>query len=244
MAQTTTDDAPAIEPGADEALPVTQDDQTAATEPAEPTSTQAEGEDAAPAEDSVPKADDKLNAWAESKGITLDSEGAIKAAKIAMDNQAEYQRTRQQASELEKSLKQDMSNAVAAGDDDLVASLAQEVQGLKLTQSVNTYLSTGTSEEVAEKKALEPVMGQIVTDNPDIGTMVKQGFLSLDQLAAMARGSDRGREAQLKADGGREALQKVADRTSAKAVVGSATTSDLTGNEQVDPFDAGFNSSS
>src|ERR1044071_7258288 len=53
---------------------------------------------------SAPEADDKLRKYAANQGIELDSPSAIKAARLAMENQAEKTRNYQKASELEKTV--------------------------------------------------------------------------------------------------------------------------------------------
>lgn len=203
----------------------------AAAESAEPQTTEA-----------TEPSEDDTSGWLQKKGIDPSDPAAIaKVAEMARNAERKMHESTNKASQLEKSLKTDIQTAVNNGDDDTVNRLAAEVQALKTKDAVTTFLSTGSPEEIAEKKELEPVMGQLIADDPQLGALVKSGYLSLDHLYALAKGSDASREAKLKQDGGREALEKVADRTSAKAVVGSATTSDLSGPQGEDPFDAGFN---
>lgn len=241
--QTTTDATLVEDTGAEQALPVEQVEQSAATEnTAEPTTTEATG-----AEEALPEVEDKLKSFAKGQGIediSQLSERELKFLKIAYDNQAEYQRTRQKTTELEKNLRSDISTATANGDTDLVYKLAAEVESLRLTQNINDFFSNGTKEEVAEKKALEPVMAKMVTDDPNLAQLVRSGYISYDQLFAMARGSDSSRDEKLRLDGGRDALKKVADKTTAKAVSGSATTADLSSAKEDDPFLRGFDKKS
>src|SRR3569833_275714 len=215
-------------PGAEEALP----EQTA-EQPADSTSEQQDkSSTAGDAGASVPEVDEKLKAYAESKGITLDSEGALKAAKIAMDNQAEYQRTRQQASELGKALQQPETPAQGSEDDPALA----RIQAVELKLAVNDFW-----QQEGHDRTLEPKMAEIVTENPNLGLLVKSGYLSLDQLYSMARGSDTNRDADLKAAGGKEALQDVASKQQAKAIHGAATTSAMgTAEVPKDNFDSWY----
>lgn len=209
------------------------DETTTAETPDEPTQTPEGGksEEKSDAE-SLPEADDKLKAWAESKGLTLDSDNAVKAAKIAMDNQAEFQRSRQKATSLQKAV--EGTGTYSAGDNETINSLVAEVQGLKLTQNVNSFFADNP-----DAKAMEDKMAEIVQSSPDIGQMVKAGYMPLTHLYAMAKGMDSGREQELKAAGGKEALKKVASKQQAKAVHGAATNSDLAAPEE-DPFLTAF----
>jgi hypothetical protein len=244
MNDETTTGTDAADNGAD--LLVAEPESTALAEPA--ADQEAEPQEQQPNADEAPaepptKADENL-AWLQKKGIDpTDPEAVSKIADMARNAEKKMHQSTVKASELEKSLQQDIQTADANGDEDLVSQLAQEVQGLKLTQSVNAFFSTGSPEEVAEKKGMEPAMAAIVTDNPQIGQLVKTGYLSYDQLYAMAKGSDNSREQQLKQDGGREALQQVANKQQARAIPGQATTSELSPAVE-DPFLAGFDKSS
>lgn len=242
MDDTITDTQAVEEVGAEEqALPTEQPEDPAAITPAEPEQTEDTGD--SDKEESLPESEDKLKSFAKGQGIEdIDklSKREKSLLKVAYDNQAEFQRSRQQASELEKTLRTDLASASQAGDQPLVQELAERVEQLTMTQNVNNFFNDGTPEEVAEKKALEPVMAKMVTDDQQLGLLVKRGLISFEQLYSMAKGSDASRDQKLKSDASRETLQKVADKQSAKAVVGSATTSDLSSSEKKDPFLAGF----
>ena len=223
---TTTTDEPILpdETGA-EALPVEASEQPAATT-AEPTQTEAEGD-----AESVPEADDKLASFAKGQGIdSMEglSDREKRLLKVAYDNNAEFQRNRQRATELEKTL----SAPQPTDDDTVVNALASEVQNLKMAQSVQNFWTDNP-----EAREFEGKMTELVTSRPEIGQMVKYGHLSIGDLYSLAQGSD---PAALKAAGGKEALEKVAKKQQAKAIPGSATTSEFSQAEKEDAFSKGF----
>lgn len=223
--QSTTDATP-IAAGAT-AEPEQQVEQTAASQPAEPTQTPDQGE---------PSVDDNL-AWLQKKGIDPQSPEALsKIAEMYRNAETKMHESTAKASQLEKSLTTDQPQAVSAEADD-IAGLRQTVAELKMAQNVNTFWATNP-----EAKAMESQMAEIVTARPAIGELVKAGYLGLDDLYNLARGTE-GSEATLKAAGGKEALEKVAQKTQAKAIVGAATNSDLSPAKD-DPFLTGLKSAS
>lgn len=207
---------PPVDPGADPAQPAPAAEPAAATPP-EPSLTE-------PAE---PSQDDNL-AWLQSKGIDpTDPEAVSKVAEMYRQAEKTMHQSTAKASELEKSLREDVAALPATdGQSDVVQQLAERVQALTVTTDVNAFFSAGGNAELAaERRALEPKMAEIVTENPTLGQLVKQGYMSYDQLAAMAKGSDAGRETALKAEGGKQALEQVASKQQARAIPGNATTS-------------------
>jgi hypothetical protein len=112
-----------------------------------------------------------------------------------------------------------------------------EVQQLKLARSVDNFWSQNP-----EAKAYEPKMMEIVDTRPEIKQLVQAGYLSLNDLYNLTRGGDTGNEAALKAAGGKEALEKVAEKQQAKAVPGVATSSALSDGTKVDDFLIGLTS--
>jgi hypothetical protein len=216
----------------DEDIGVSEDTQETTT--ADETANEQTEETTEGDEQSQPDVDAKLKRYAESQGLELDSPSAIKAARIAMQNQSEVTRNHLKASELEKSLQS--AELPAMGGDDTVNQLVAEVQGLKIIQNVNSFFSANP-----DAKALEDKMTDIVVERPEIGQLVKLGHLSMNDLYNLARGADNSRDEKLKADGGREALKKVARKQQAKAVPGAATSSDLS-TAQEDAFLNAFDS--
>lgn len=194
--------------------PVAADDtQAADSHPSEST--------AAPTEAAAP-ADDNLTWVQQSKGIDPTTpEGAAKLAEMYRNAETQLRSTRNEA-KLQTAL--DTTTDVPAIDsfaaDDPNAALAAQVQALTLKSTVQDFWSANP-----DAKQYEAKMTEIVTSNPNIGELVKNQYLSLDQLYAMAKGSDPSRETALKQEGGKEALQTVADKQQAKAVTGTASSS-------------------
>lgn len=229
MDEPITTDAP-VETGAVEAAqPVEPEQQTAAVEPTEPQTEPVAG----------PSPDDNLE-WLKNKGVDpTDPEAVAKVAKMYRDAEKAMHQSTTKASELEQKLVGDVqTQPIDAANPDLVQQLAGEIQALKTAQNVNSFFASNP-----EAKALESKMTEMVTERPELGELVKSGYLSLNDLHAMAKASTPGLDDQLKAEGGREALQTVAAKQQAKAVHGAATSSELTPNTPEDAFLTGLRAS-
>jgi hypothetical protein len=225
MDEQPTTDSPVAVDGATEAQPVPATDAPAAT-PAEPT------------EDKPEPSQDENLAWLQNKGIDPQSPEALaKVAEMYRNAEKTMHQSTAKASELEKTLT--TQDPAAAPADSIVTELAAEVQRMKLQQNVNSFWS-----ENPDAKAYEAKMTDIVTSRPDIGTLVRDGYLSLGDLYSLARGGDSNKDAELKAAGGKEALEKVAEKQQAKAVPGVATSSALSDGTKVDPFLIGLTNGS
>lgn len=236
MDPTTTTDDPImpIEDGAEPAQPTSEDQSTAANEP-QPTTTPTDAPDAEPPAESTDSQDDNLE-WLQKKGIDPTSPEAIsKVAEMYRNAEKAMHESTSKASELEKTLsgglQEQIDQAKTDGNLDVVQELAAEIQNLKLQQNVNSFFNSQP-----EAKELEAKMTEIVNERPEIGNLVKSGYLSLGDLYNLAKASDPSREQQLKADGGREALQKVADKQQGRSVPGVATTSATADDNTSDPF--------
>jgi hypothetical protein len=229
-----------VKTGAKEALPENTETDGAALPANEQEQSQTQGDE----ETSVPAVDDKLTSFAKGLGIedvSALSERELKLLKVAKDNQAEFQRQAQKASELEKTLstsaRQDIDAATESGEVDAAQLALAEVAALKLQNSVSNFFLTNP-----DAKQHEQEMVKLITDRPQLGAMVKQGALSIPDLYAMVRGSDPTVVAEAKAQGGKQALQQLANKQLAKAVPGSATTASLSTQEKKDPFLEAFDS--
>lgn len=211
MAEETTTEVPE-EAGA-EALPV-DSGQTEAAQTTEATEEPTQESEEKGGETPVPEAeDDKLKKFAESHGIELDSDNAKKAAKMAMDNQAEFQRNRQKATELEKSMveQSDTFSEAAAEQTGQDPEVLKRINRMEVKQSIRDFWDdhpearkheqaikakiqesgvSGTAEAV-----LRAGWAMVVADNPDI----------------------------LKSQGKKEALQSLAHKQQAAVPNGKAT---------------------
>lgn len=187
----------------------------------------------------TPIADENVQ-WLQNKGIDPSDPDAV--AKLA-------QMARNAEKAMHEAKQPKLNDALTEQPSDIPSDDAQPVvtdpriDAIILERNVEKFFSAGGDAELAtERKALEPAMTQIVTENPAIGQMVKGGYMTYEQLAALAKGSDPGYGAKLKQDGGREALETVANRQQGRAVSGVATTSAVSGDTPSDPFLDGFNS--
>lgn len=213
-------------------------DETAAQSP-EPTTTEATETPEAPA------ADDNAE-WLQNKGIDPTDPNAIaKMAEMVRNAEKRMHEATAKQSKLNEALAQPIApqDQLIESTDPVVSTLQARIDAIELERNVTNFFNgDGNAELAAERKALEPSMTQVIVDNPAIGQMVKNGLMTYDQLAALAKGSDPAYGTKLKQDGGREALEQVATRQQARAVSGVATTSAVSGDTPSDPFLDGFNS--
>lgn len=221
-----TTDPSAVEPGAEQtAQPTAPADTSAAQQPTEPITNEESPDE--------PSADDN-SSWLQSKGIDPDSpEAILKLADMARNAEKRMHESTTQASELRKAL--DGGTAADEGlntdlfdmDNPVVAQLVEEINGLKANQANQALASTVkdffASNPDAQK--YEADMAKLVTDDENLGALVKGGYLSVDKLYAMAKGADPSRDDSLKSAGGKEALERIANKQQARAVQGAATTS-------------------
>ncbi len=206
-----------------------------ATEPAAPVEPVAATTPPEPTEPAEPSTDENLD-WLKKKGIDPTSPEAVsKVAEMYRNAEKAMHQSTAQASELKKSLSTPDPTAPVATD---VEGLTNKVAALERTIEVTTFMAD------PEHKAMESKMAEMVTADPTLKALVNQGYMSVESLYYMAKGSDVSREAQLKADGGKEALERVAKNQQAKAVPGVATTSAMSNNEPEDAFLKGLTSKS
>lgn len=188
---------------------------------------------------------DENSAWLQSKGIDKSQpDWEAKLIKNAREAEKLMSKRAEEAAKLQTALETPIAQPDQLIEQpDAVTQLTQTVEALKLKDAVKDFFAAdGNTEVAAERKALEPAMADIVINNPAIGEMVKVGFMSYEQLAALAKGSNPDYATTLKQDGGREALETVAAKQLGKANPGAATTSALAGDTAGDPFLDGFNS--
>ncbi len=190
-------DSPVVESG------TTTTDEQPVTEPSE---TQQDA-------DGAPDVDDKLQKYAANQGIELDSPSAIKAARLAMNNQAEKTRTYQKASELEKA-----ASAISDTDAEQVAEstgkdpeLLKRVQRVEVRESVRDFWNRDDVD-----RSFEPAMVELLESKPylagDLESLYASAVLKSGGIAAV------------KSQGKREALESLAHKQQAAVPMGNATT--------------------
>lgn len=203
------------------AAPDETDQGEAVEAPEEPDETQSDapaeeesgGDEPAPETDTE---DRKLQKFAKSQGLELDSPNAIKAAQIAMKAQSEATRNYQRSAEIEKAAK------ITEDQIDPAATPEQRdnirVRNLELKYDIQDWKLRNQ-----DKLAHESDMVKVLSD-PNKRLLVQEGMLSLDDVYAIARGTS-GSEDSIKSQGKREALQSLAQKQQAASPRGNATNS-------------------
>lgn len=208
--QTTTEETVEQSTGAQEALPEETTQESAEQTASESTEVEETSTGEETQEPSLPDADEKLQKYAKSHGIELDSPSAIKAAQIAMNNQAEFHRTKQQKSELEKVIDNGITEeAEARGmtDDERL-----DIARIKAKLTVREFFDA-----TPEAKTYEKQMIELLGDNPHLAG-------DLEGLYAKAL-LKSGNSETLKLEGAKEALQSLAGKQRAAAPAGAAVNS-------------------
>lgn len=190
--------------------------QTADSEPTTTTEPEAETtEEPASAENS----DDDLADYWSKKGIDITTpEGQRKAAQSYREAEKALSQKSQKASELQKQLQTQPVEEVS--NDPLVQDLATKVVLMERAQQVNDFMR-----EVNLTGEQEQKMAQYLTDNPAKAQLVNAGYMSLNEVYQLS-GAASESQAKLKQAGGREALEKLANKQLATRPQGNATTHD------------------
>lgn len=164
-------------------------------------------EDSSPTE---PSEGDDLSKWAESKGINLeDPESVQKLAKSYREAEKKLHETTQTKSELEKQLVP--ADGVPQYTPDGNLDVYSEVQNVKTQLNLQNFYM-----ENPEARSYDEKMAQIALEKPELGLYAKNsGDFSV--LLAMAKQGDERRE------GGREALERLADKQRAAVASPAAT---------------------
>lgn len=164
----------------------------------------------APAE---PSEDEQLKAWADKKGLELDSDNAKKAAKMAQNAEKLMHQKTQQASELEKSVttQSDAEAAQVAEATGQDPELLQRLQRVEVKEAVRDFWNQDGID-----RSFEPAMIELLKTKPYLAG-------DLDSLYASAVFKSGG-VAAVKSQGKREALTDLAHKQQAVSPTGSATT--------------------
>lgn len=201
------------------AIPAPDETEPAETAPAsdEPDEAQtpAEPEETGGDEPEPETEDKKLQKFARSQGLELDSPNAIKAAQIAMKAQSEATKNYQRSAELEKASKitdEQIDPAATPEQRDNI-----RVRNLELKYDIQQWKMSNQ-----DKLTHESEMVAVLTD-PNKRLLVQEGLLSLDDVYAIARGSAN--ESSIRSQGGKEALQKLAHKQQAAVPRGNAVSS-------------------
>lgn len=163
-------------------------------------------------------ADEETVKFAQAHGLELDSPNAVKAAKIAKDNQAEFQRAQQKASQLDKSLQ--TQQQPQQGID---PTMQEFIADYRRDKMLNQF-----KESTPDWKEHEPVMVEKLSEvvstpygNYSRSDLVNAGLLSLNDVYAMAKGSVQAPPQENVTD----VLQSIANKQQAGSVQGNAINS-------------------
>lgn len=190
----------------------------------EPTTTNDEqGEPAepdAPSDDAQPdnSAEEDLADYWSKKGIDITTpEGQRAAAKSYREAEKAMHQSKQRSSELEKQLQSTPFEQVS--DDPTAQQALETASSVKLELQVERWKN---QHNITPQQ--DEAIGQYLTDNPNKAYMLKNGYLSLDDVAAMSGALKEDTEA-IRSQGSRETLEKLANKQVASSVPASAMTS-------------------
>lgn len=190
----------------------------------EPVTSQSESAEAAPEPEKESEAQataeptDDVESWAKEKGLPLDD--PVKLAKMYRDAEKKMHEATSKARELETATVAQAPLEYTGNPD--VDSLTAQVNTLLIKNNVNDFFSNNPQAREYESK-----MAEIVTQRPHLQN-------DLDALYALAR-TDPSREAQIKQDGGREALTNLAQKQQQIPPGTNATNSGVYASSQINP---------
>lgn len=199
----------------DQGMAISQPDET---EPAAAETTTVESEEKTEAT-SEPSEDEQLAKFAATKGLELDSDNAKKAAKMAMNAEKLMHNKANKVSELERVAKITEEQIPADFTPQQVDTV--RMRNLELKFDIQQWKTNNP-----DKLELESEMVKIVSD-PTKRQLVQEGYLSLDDVYSMARGSNVD---AVKSQGKREALESLAHKQQAAVPTGNAVNSSMTTN--------------
>lgn len=222
MTETTTDAATQDNLGGDVPQPDEQPAEaviTADSEPVTETTDDAEQVTEPVGTDTSEAGDDDVTEWAAKKGIDLTTpEGQAKALKSMREAEKKIHEKATQAADLKRQFEQ----APAASED-------ERVQRLETLYSVSSWKTErGITPEQDQK------MGDYLAADPVKIKMVTNGLLSLDEVFALS-GASQVNPVAMKRQGGKEALETLANKQRATAPQGNAS---LSASPKVDPIAA------
>lgn len=157
-------------------------------------------------------ADNSNTDWLTNKGIDPnDPEALAKVAAMAQNAEKAMHEKAQKASKLEKEMSSVDVNA--------------ESQALARAQAVENRLAVRDFFDAhPEAKEQEQAMAEYITGDPIRKELVKQGFITLDEVHAIVSASGSNTES-IKSQARQETLQGLANKQVATAVQGAASTS-------------------
>lgn len=198
-----------------EAQPDDQPAEAVTTTDSEPTETTNEttGEPGQP-ENSTEEQTDPVTYWSK-KGIDVTTpEGLAKATQSYQAAEKRMHESTQKSSELEKQLTSQPFEQVSS--DPTAQSALEMAAGVKLELQVERWKN---QKQITPQQ--DEAIGGYLAENTDKAFMLKNGYLTLDDVYAMS-GVGNTDPSAIKAQGGKEALEKLANQQRATSVTGNA----------------------
>jgi hypothetical protein len=153
--------------------------------------------------------DEDLAKWASNKGVSITSDSERKLAEMALNSEKAMHTKASEASTLQKSVTAQAPELNGTDIDNLKA----EIQSLKLEQDVRNFY-----QDNPDAKLMDAELSKLVEERPHLA-------YDLEALYAVAKFKNSSKDAAaLKQDGGREALESLANKQRAAVASGNATT--------------------
>lgn len=153
--------------------------------------------------------------WLEKKGIDPNAPEAVeKLAEIARNSEKKMHESAQKASELEKVTKITDEQIPVDASPSQVDTI--RARNLELRMDIRDWKDANR-----DKMDYEPAMVKVLSD-PVKKQLVQEGYLTLDDVYGIAKGTDIGRDEIVKSQGKREALESLAQKQQAAVPVGNA----------------------
>jgi hypothetical protein len=237
MDESTTTDAPVADGGSqsiqgvaidDQGRALTEESQPEVTEPAEAADDQTETSQDAPQEEEPASADNSTTEWLKKKGVDPSSPEAIeKVAEMARNAEKAMHEKAQKASELEKTAKITEEQIPLDATPEQVERIG--VRNLELRLDIRDWKSNNP-----DKLAHEAEMVKVLSD-PVKKELVQGGYITLDDVYAMAVGGNPDTIANVKSQTKKETLQSLAQKQQAAVPVGNAVRSSVSGDTKITP---------
>ena len=235
MAEETTTEAPVADGGSQvvngvaidsDGMAITES-QPETTESAEAESIPEDNSQEAPTDKEPAQADNSTVEWLKKKGVDPSSPEAIeKVAEMARNAEKAMHEKAQKARELEKSTEIKAEEIPADATPQDIDNV--RVRNIEMRQELNDWRMNNP-----DKRDYEEAMTQVLNEDPAIKAMVREGYMSIDKLFAMAKGLDSTREATVKSQTKRETLEELAQKQQAAVPQGNAVASGGSGVESI-----------
>lgn len=234
MAEETTTDAPVTD-GGQVIAGVQVDDQGMAVsqpevqESAEAESTPEDNSQEATPETEPVQTDNSTVEWLKKKGVDPTSPEAIeKVAEMARNAEKAMHEKAQKARELEKTTEIKAEEVPVDATPQDIDNI--RVRNIEMRQELNDWRLNNP-----DKRDYEEAMTQVLNEDPAIKAMVREGYMSIDKLYAIAKGMDSGREETVKSETKKQTLQELAQKQQAAVPAGNAVAPSGTGAEPITP---------